>query len=176
MRIIIARHAKAEDHDKRERDEDRKLVDDGRDQAKLLGRVLKATNQVPGEVWTSPLIRCVETAEIAAKEFDGKVPVRKVQALAPGGDAEEIAFLVGKSGLPKIMLVGHAPDVGYLAAHLLGFKGEHHLKKGAFTLVEITDPTHPPGRSVATLEPKQYKAVLKGEMYTPWTKSGLTVQ
>ena len=74
-----------------------------------------------------------------------------------------------------MMIMGHAPDVGLLAAALYGFKGEHNVKKGAFTLVEISNPLKPPGRCVASLEPKQYRAVLDGEMPIPWTKTGLTV-
>jgi phosphohistidine phosphatase len=175
MRIIIARHAKAEDHEKRERDEERKLVEDGREQAKKLGKVLKATGELPDEIWTSPLIRCVETAEIAARELGRAVPIRTVQKLAPGASAEEIAYLASKSALARLMVMGHAPDVGLLAAHLLGFHGEHNLKKGAFTLVEIADPLKPPGRCIASLEPKQYVTVLAGEMPIPWTKRNLTV-
>ncbi len=173
MRIIIARHAKAEDNS--DGDAGRKLTPEGREQAQLLGKVLKATGQVPDEIWTSPLVRCAQTAEIASKELGGRIPLKTVQELAPGAEAEQIAFMAGRSGRAMLMICGHSPDVGFLGARLLGFNGEHHLKKGAFTLIEIQDPLSPPGRGVATLEPRQYRAILKGEMYIPWTKSNLIV-
>lgn len=173
MRLIIARHAQAEDQ--AASDAARKLTAEGRQQAELLGKLLAATLPAVDEVWTSPLVRCRETAEIAVKAMGRPNPPKSLAQLEPGADPETLTALAGRSKLGSLMLVGHAPDVGLLAAHLLGFSSEHHLKKGAVCIVEIDDPVRPPGRAVATLEAKQYPSILRGETYSPWMRTRLTV-
>ena len=175
MRIIIVRHATAEASSPSGSDEDRKLTDEGRKEAELLGKLLGATIPPPEDVWTSPLVRCRETTELALRSMKHPQAPRSVQALAPGADPEKLSHMLSEAGVGSLMLCGHAPDVGLLASHLLGFASEHRLAKGAVCILEVDDPMRPPGRSVATLEPGQYPAILRGESYAPWMRSKLKV-
>ena len=84
---------------------------------------------------SSPLVRARQTAEIAVAaglasrlELDG--------ALAPGGDPLP---LVLASRCPRLMLVGHEPDLGQLACRLLGAPaGAIQLKKAGLALIVLT--------------------------------------
>jgi phosphohistidine phosphatase len=171
MRIIVVRHAKAEDG--AGDDAARRLTKEGREQAEALGKVLAATLPPPDEIWTSPLARAKETAELMIRAMGRPEPPKIVKDLEPGADPEHLAFLCAKAGRERVVLVGHAPDLGRFCSHLLGFQSEHHLKKGAVCIVDIDNPMAPPGRTVATLEPKQYGGILRGETYVPWSKTRL---
>ena len=169
MKIIIARHGSAEDKSASSRDEDRVLVKEGKEQAQLLGEVLAATLEKVDAIWTSPLARAKETADIAAKPL--KLTPALEEDLAIGGDLEQLCWKMQREAIPTIMLVGHQPDLGRLAARLLGFVSEVSLKKGGLCVVETRDPAKPVGRAVATLEPRQYPEILAGREYVPWVRT-----
>ena len=168
MKIILARHGAAEDKSSSDRDADRNLTDQGKEQADLLGRVLAATMGSLDGIWTSPLARAHQTAEIAAKLLK-TAPVTEPN-LEIGGDLEQLCWKLHREAPGKIMLVGHQPDLGRLAARLLGFVSEVSLKKGGMCIVETRDAAKPVGRAVATLEPRQYPEILAGREYVPWTR------
>jgi phosphohistidine phosphatase len=168
VKIIIARHGAAEDKASSDRDADRNLTDKGREQADLMGRVLEATLGYVDAAWTSPFARALQTAEIAAKRL--KVTPVAESNLEIGGDLEQLCWKIHREAPAKILLVGHQPDLGRLAARLLGFVSEVSLKKGGMCIVETRDPAKPVGRAVATLEPRQYPEILAGREYVPWTK------
>jgi len=169
MKIIIARHGSAEDKSASDQDADRNLVKEGREQAQLIGEVLAATLEKVDAIWTSPFARAKQTAEIAGKPLKLK-PVLE-ENLAIGGDIEQLCWKMQREAMSTIMLVGHQPDLGRLAARLLGFVSEVSLKKGGLCVVETRDPSKPVGRAVATLEPHQYPEILAGREYVPWVRT-----
>lgn len=77
--VIIARHGNTfEDHEQPRRigaRTDLPLVQKGRDQARALGRYLKANNLLPDVTYTSTLRRTQETALIALREAGVKQPI-----------------------------------------------------------------------------------------------------
>ena len=133
MRIYIVRHGKAADEGYRY-DEDRPLTDEGR---RLMRRTAKAWVAEAGdkapELWlTSPLVRAVQTAEIAVKAFDQEGPVEVTRALIPEASVEDTVALLQRRGLPDaVALVSHEPLVSDLASTLLGRRWGHGFKKGA---------------------------------------------
>ncbi|HEY3225772.1 MAG TPA: phosphohistidine phosphatase SixA [Planctomycetota bacterium] len=164
MKIILARHAAAED--KAATDAERRLTPEGREQADLMGRLIAATIERVDQLWTSPLPRALETAEIAAKHL-GVIP--KVEPeLAIGSDLEQLCWKMHRDNEPTLMLVGHQPDLGRLAARLLGLVSEIPLKKSGVCILETPDPAKPVARAVATLDPRQYRDILEGREYAPW--------
>ncbi|MGE0040210.1 MAG: phosphohistidine phosphatase SixA [Vicinamibacterales bacterium] len=90
-------------------------------------------------VLTSPLARATGTAEILAAGLSQAPPVEVLDLLAPGTAPRAVAEAV--SGLPasarRVALVGHEPDLGHLAARLLGARGAVEFKKGAVALIEL---------------------------------------
>jgi phosphohistidine phosphatase len=76
-------------------------------------------------VVASPKLRSRQTAEIMAKTTGYPVSriteTEAVKAMASPRDA--IAFISEYEGLDSILVVGHQPSIGTLAAHLLGSDG-----------------------------------------------------
>jgi len=169
MKIILARHASAEDKADSKEDADRNLTPEGREQADLMGRVVAATIGTVDALWTSPLMRALQTAGIASKHLKIKPTVEP--HLAISGDIEQLRWKLHREALGTVMLVGHQPDLGRLAARMLGLVSEISLKKSGVCIIETKDPAKPVGRAVATLDPRQYLDILEGREYVPWMRT-----
>ena len=111
---------------------------------------------------TSPYVRARETAMILAAGLKPKPPVVEVDALKPGGRPQTVieAIKTHAKRHRRIALVGHEPDLGELAARLLGARGTVEFKKGAVCLIE-TDGATPggPGTLRWMLTPKALRAL-----------------
>jgi phosphohistidine phosphatase len=109
MRLVIIRHAEAEAG---EPDEMRALTEEGRTRAEALGRRLRSEGLVADAVLTSPLLRARETA--TALGLGQPVPY---EALRPGATPERVREAVADLG-ETVVIVGHQPDCGQIAAAL----------------------------------------------------------
>jgi len=114
MRLFLVRHAKAE---RGEPDELRRLTPGGRAAARDLGRRLVADGVAPDAVLTSPLLRARETAEEIARATGAEA--EPVELLRPGATAEDVTRAVTGRG-ETVVVVGHQPDCGRIAAELTG--------------------------------------------------------
>ena len=118
----------------------RTLTDVGR---KKMARVAQGLQKLPVKLdWvvTSPLARAKETAEIVAKVAAPEAPLTECEALAPGGSAQAVlAFLAEHAERPRVLLVGHEPDLSLLAGHLIGAGPKANLgfKKGGCCLIRL---------------------------------------
>ena len=109
MRLVIVRHAEAESG---EPDELRALTEEGRAQAEALGERLREEGVVADVVLTSPLLRARETADAL-----GLRTPESSEALRPGATAEAVREAVAGRG-DTVVIVGHQPDCGRIAAAL----------------------------------------------------------
>jgi phosphohistidine phosphatase len=113
-------------------------------------------------VLTSPLVRARDTAILLAAGLKPKPAVSEVEALAPGGRSQAIteAIKTQSKKYRRLALVGHEPDLGELAARLLGARGSIEFKKGGICLIE-TDGATPagPGTLRWMLTPKALRAL-----------------
>ena len=114
MLLYLVRHAEAASGDP---DELRPLTADGREAARELGRRLAAEGVRPDAVLTSPLLRARETAAELARPA-GLEP-EPDERLAPGASAEAVRAAAGERG-ETVVVVGHQPDCGRIAAALTG--------------------------------------------------------
>jgi phosphohistidine phosphatase len=90
------------------------------------------------EIFTSPLVRAKQTADILAAGMDGKPPVKVLDALAPGHTAQNVMTQLAKAATRRrIALVGHEPELGELAAHLIGASRAMPFKKGGVCRVDM---------------------------------------
>jgi len=81
-------------------------------------------SETPKRIFTSPLARALQTAEIVAALAPPDEPVSVRREIAPGGDMEELLREQLAKGARRVMLVGHEPDVSTLIARLLpGWSG-----------------------------------------------------
>jgi phosphohistidine phosphatase len=111
MRLVIVRHAEAAPGSP---DELRTLTSAGREQARALGRRLRAEGLEPDAIVSSPLLRARETAAalgLGEPEVD--------ERLAPGATPADIRAAAAQRG-DTIVVVGHQPDCGAAAATLAG--------------------------------------------------------
>ena len=126
MRLIVVRHAEAAPG---EPDELRRLTPEGRDRARALADRLPRADAV----LSSPLVRARETAEPIARAAG--VPVEADERLAPGASPEGVLEAVAGRGA-TIVVVGHQPDCGHIAAALGGGE-ERPFPPGAAHAIEL---------------------------------------
>ena len=112
VRLVIVRHAEAASG---EPDELRPLTAAGRETARALGLRLADEGLEPDAVLTSPLLRARETAQELARPA-GLAP-EPDERLAPGATAEAVRTAAQERG-ETVIVVGHQPDCGQIAAEL----------------------------------------------------------
>ena len=113
-------------------------------------------------VLSSPLTRARETASLLAAGLKPKPGLAEIDALAPGGRHQAIveAIKTHAKRHRRLALVGHEPDLGELAAKLLGARGMIEFKKGGICLIELDGATPGgPGTLRWHLTPKALRAL-----------------
>lgn len=121
MHAILIRHAEAVDETLALRDPHRHLTARGREQARTLGLRLAALAIAPTAIWTSPLVRALQTAELVALGMGTAALVEVVPALAPDGSQHEVAGAVrALAANTCVMLVGHEPSMSAIGGLLVG--------------------------------------------------------
>lgn len=121
MQVFLIRHAAAVDETLTLRDPHRHLTPQGRVQARSLGDRLRWHDCTPTHVWSSPLVRAVQTAELVVAGIGEPVAVDVVMDLAPDGNARELVAALNK--LPAdayVLLVGHEPALSGIGIVLVG--------------------------------------------------------
>ena len=148
IELLLLRHGIAEERRSGLDDEARNLTAEGRMRTETVLRRARLLDLDVQLLFSSPLTRARQTAEIAVAV--GLAPSwQAAAALAPGGDC--LGWLdacLGSLPLPtggRVGLVGHEPDLGLLAAQLLGARpGAIALRKAGLLLVSL-DPLREPG-------------------------------
>lgn len=121
-KLILVRHATAEDQTMMIRDFQRELVGKGKADALAMGKWLAGQGISPDRFVTSPAARALQTAVIVADQlkFDAAKIVRTEQ-LYDGGPR---AYLEAVNHVPEsassMILFGHNPDITYFAEYLSG--------------------------------------------------------
>lgn len=153
MRIYFFRHALAEDNaDGKLADAERQLTAKGVARTEQAARFLDALGVRPGVLYTSPLVRAVETANILGERL--RLAVKVAPALAPGFNAEALeALLPGMGDDDEVMLVGHEPDFSSTITALTGL-GRVVVKKGGLARVDVVATAPLRGSLVWLLTPK----------------------
>jgi phosphohistidine phosphatase len=131
MRILLVRHGQAVEEAPGLGDAGRWLTQKGRKVTRKVAQWLaKGRKRRPARIWTSPLVRAVETAEILAAESGYRGEVEACAELSPGRDPGDlIRRLAIASADGPLALVGHEPSLSLIAAALLGDAGFSGLKK-----------------------------------------------
>lgn len=124
MELILWRHAEAEDG---LNDLARELTPRGLRQAAKMAAWLNARLSPACRVLSSPAARAQQTAQALGRE------VEIVAALTPGASVRDILNSAGWPGTDNdwVVIAGHQPDLGAVAAHLLGAQGSLAVKKAA---------------------------------------------
>ena len=121
MQVLLVRHADAVDTGSARTDYERWLTDDGRRTMTKVGEALTKIGLRYSRIYTSPLVRAVQTAEsLAATQagFDGPLEVLSALSTEEGSSAQALAPLDQAAGDDLVVMVTHMPKVGVLAAQL----------------------------------------------------------
>jgi phosphohistidine phosphatase len=124
-------------------DSQRPLSDEGRARFARMVQQLAERGLAPQIIATSPMVRCVQTAEILAQYVPGHPEVVARQELLPGCDVQSLLAWTDRKARyhQEIAWVGHAPDVGILAAMLIGEpSGQLHFGKGTIAAIRFDRP------------------------------------
>lgn len=144
LELYLVRHAVAADR--------RPRFPDDRLRPLTPGGVDKFTRAVAGLgrlgvtldlVMTSPLVRARQTADLLVAGLRPRPALVETDALAPerpaGGVLAAVAdaLSAARRGASRVAVVGHEPDLGVLAARLLGARGTFEFRKGAVCRIDL---------------------------------------
>jgi phosphohistidine phosphatase len=137
--LYLVRHAiAAERGEEWPDDSKRPLTEAGINRFREAAEGLKALDVEIDEIFTSPLVRAMQTADLLAAALDPRPRVKLLDALAPGHTpAAVMAQLAKAAKRRRIALVGHEPDLGELAAHLIGSTRALPFKKGGVCRIDV---------------------------------------
>ncbi|MEI6167594.1 MAG: phosphohistidine phosphatase SixA [bacterium] len=119
MKLYLLRHGSAVDIGEKgvSSDEERMLTREGRECTTTVLRRLRKVCR-PQRIWTSPLVRARETAEIACEILSPPAPLSTLKSLSAGTEVDRILPWLKTCEEESLMLVGHMPDLAILAACL----------------------------------------------------------
>ena len=150
MELILWRHAEAEDANA-QGDFARALTKRGRKQAERIAGWLRPRLEGDWKVLASPAVRAVQTVESLGMPFEERA------ALDTSGRAAGLLLEAGWPEGGRVIVVGHQPTLGEVAAILLGGgDGAVAVRKGAIWWFATRERE---GRAEAVL-----KAMLNPEM------------
>ena len=139
LELYLIRHGLAANRgDAYPDDSKRPLTAEGIAALRKEARALDALGIGFDHIITSPLTRAKQTAEVFAEHLQTRPTVSSSDALAPAGSHAGVMQELGKhmrKGL--IALVGHEPNIGELAARLIGSKAPLEFKKGAICRIDF---------------------------------------
>src|SRR6476620_8568834 len=154
MRLLVIRHAEAEDKDAfaatGRDDAQRPLTERGRRRLSEGAKGLRALVTSIDLLAASPLVRAEQTAELVADRYGG-CTIETTDVLEPGTTPTRFLSWLREQDGNLIAIVGHEPDLGALVTWLLTGATESRvpLGKGAACLLDLGES---PGKGKATLE------------------------
>ena len=134
MELILWSHSEAEDANGKE-DIARELTKKGRKQAERMAQWLRPKLDDEGRILVSPAKRTLQTV----KPLD--LPFEESEAVGLStGPADVLREAGWPGGRRPVLVVGHQPTLGEVAARLLlGNEGEATIRKGAIWWFETRD-------------------------------------
>ena len=154
MRLYFFRHGIAQPGDATTPDFKRELTAEGRQRTQHAAEQIKALGISPDLLYSSPLIRARQTADILGKQLGSAVQVRR--EVGPGFDLQAVVALtrdLSQSG--EALFVGHEPDLSLTIAALTG--GHVVMKKGGFARVDVVTFQPFRGELVWLIAPKLFE-------------------
>jgi phosphohistidine phosphatase len=139
MEVYILRHGIAEKMGSDGSDAERALTPKGRQKLRQVLRLVRAAAVRPSVILTSPLVRAVQTAEVAAEMFAHHHELVRTTALLPTASPQDVwQELRSRKNEPELLLVGHEPLLSQVVGYLLGTPGLRvDLKKAGLIRIRL---------------------------------------
>ena len=139
MKLYLLRHGDAVESGTE--DALRPLSALGEEQAHTVAAYLRASDNIPGYILTSPLTRALQMSVIIRDLLNvpGWAPT---ESLVPGSDQRQLLRELGTLNAGSVLLVGHEPHLQGLASYLIrGDRlGNYPFRKSSLAGVEIGVP------------------------------------
>jgi phosphohistidine phosphatase len=167
IRIYLVRHGIAVDQADRGAlaDDDRPLTAKGRRRFRRCARAFARLGEPPDFLFTSPLARAVQTAEILAGALK-KDEVEVLEEPRTAGGVGKLLAALGRADDRAVALVGHDPQMSQLVAALGDVQRSEvpriDFKKGAIVRIDVGElPSARPSQPRWWLKP-QSRELAKG--------------
>ena len=139
MRMYFLRHADAVEGGD---DAARPLSPRGREEVKIVGRFLRDAGVRFDAVFSSPLTRARQTAEVVLELCGGSAKLEFAEALLNESSSDGFSRWLGQlPAVEHVLLVGHAPTLALRVRELLGIANSEALKMptGGLACLESND-------------------------------------
>ncbi|WP_257455350.1 SixA phosphatase family protein [Archangium lipolyticum] len=145
MRIFLVRHGEADaEAPEGLGDEARSLTAKARASTAAHFASLAERIGTVSLVLTSPLVRTVQTAQMLSTVLKHEGTLRAHRCLLPDMPVGSVTPVIDEHANENIVLVGHQPSMGALAAHLLGMQSfPKQVNPGTVIAIERPEPTEP---------------------------------
>ena len=139
LELYLIRHGVAAERDDDYPDDSKRpLTNAGISRLRKEAKALDAMDVGFDHIITSPLVRTRQTADVFVETLKSKPSISQSDALAPAGTpAAVIQELAKHAKKGRIALVGHEPNIGELAARLIGARAPLEFKKGAICRIDF---------------------------------------
>jgi len=139
VQLYLIRHGiAAERGDAYPDDSKRPLTAEGISRLRKQVKGLKALGVRLDVIVSSPLVRTRQTADIVSDGLEGKPDVVLSDALAPEGTSTAVYQELARHAKKRaVALVGHEPNLGQLAARLIGTRHALTFKKGGVCRIDV---------------------------------------
>lgn len=138
MRLYMVRHAEAIERTREIPDAMRYLTAEGRSFFRKTAKQMARKGALPDVIFSSPLVRAVQTAEILAVEIGFQGELQVTESLSPGFGRAALRSLLSKcEEAREVAIVGHEPDLGDLVNSLLPASEPRTLKKGEVVALDL---------------------------------------
>jgi phosphohistidine phosphatase len=151
MQLYFLRHGLAESSWNGD-DFHRPLTDEGRTQMEKAAKTMKAVGLELDRIFSSPLTRALETAELVARRLN--LTVDEDDRVAAGFDIDSLGHMLSEYGQEeRIMFVGHEPSFSMVLGSLVG-GADIVCEKGSLARVDLYSTSPPQGRLMWMIPPK----------------------
>ena len=142
MKVYLVRHAIAEERGPVWPDDhERPLTTRGIARMREIALRLADRGVQVEQIWTSPLVRARQTADVLAPLWTTARQIVVVDDLAPGHATSRVGKALASRTTPAsdpvVAVVGHEPDLGLLTAWMIGARSPLPFKKGGVARVDF---------------------------------------
>jgi phosphohistidine phosphatase len=139
MQVHLLRHGTAEDISGEGSDAKRKLTGGGRDEVRRAAECARRAKIAPTLILSSPFVRAIETAEIAAEVLAYRAGIVRTEALIPSASPQRVWNEIrNRHDAMQVLLAGHEPLLSHLAAYLLNSPALRiDMRKASFVRIDL---------------------------------------
>lgn len=138
LSLILFRHGKSDWDAAFANDHERPLSSRGKDAARMMGRMLARTQQVPDLAISSSAQRARDTLHLAARAGHWKSPLRIDSALYENSAGAILSWIKQvEEPAERLLLTGHEPSWSELAGRLIGGPALLRIPTGSMLRIDF---------------------------------------